>query len=965
MAAGDIFINLGSGGSATTGANAQSFVGGDNTTVTNDGTGCTDGIHCDGVTVTGTNETVSDDGGSAVTINGNNDTITGGAGSYVGLATGDQGDTVTDNSGGTIAAGNGVTGTIIGTGDTITAGTTDYLNVSGNNDTITEGTGGFLGLIPTDQGDIVTASSDTISAGNGVTATITGSNDSIGGGTSDYLNISGGSDQVTEGSGGYLGLLQGDLGDTVTASADHIVFGNDVTGTVVGSSDAINGASTDNLTVDGGGDTIGLGTGDVLGAAGGGNTITSSADDLVYVTQTNGAADMVNAAGDQFGYTEANGQASGIYIASNAQANVSGNNDGITLGTGDILGAAGGGDTINAGVDDLVYVTGTYGAFDTIHATGDQTGYTEESGQGSGIYLDNNAQANVSGGTDSVNLGTGDNVGLIGGNGYVVSNDVASDVTNLTAYTGATITGSGGYIGVLGSDDAVNASNETISAVANDQGEAVSGTGDTVYEAANDAFNVSGGHDTVDLTSTGDYVGLLNGSGNIVYNDDAGDIVNLAGSTDATITGGGGTVGVLGSNDAIVTSNETINTVANDKSESLSGTGDTLDEAANNGFNVAGGYDTIDLTSAGDYVGLLGGAGYDVIGSKDVVDTTSGTSFTLNGNNDDIAGSNDHINITGSYDDTAGSGDTINPNGADDYASGSGDSDPDGSGSGGGGGYGYYGFTQSRAGQPPGIDVIAQYDVAHGYTQAAQAAQAAQVGLDQAAASANGDLATSAATLALDPTGPVWGASTVTWGFATGPTGGASPFSGAIDAAYQATIVQALQTWAAATGLTFTQASSPGNADIQIGWGSFDTAASDVVGYTSLNRSNGVIQPGATVRLEDPDQTPLITGADGQLFYADSGASLYQVALHEIGHALGLSEDSDPNSVMYDSLGANNQTLDSTDMAAAHLAYGMGGTQATLIQAMAAFGATTASPLLTAASQTASQAHTLAGANPH
>ncbi len=56
--------------------------------------------------------------------------------------------------------------------------------------------------------------------------------------------------------------------------------------------------------------------------------------------------------------------------------------------------------------------------------------------------------------------------------------------------------------------------------------------------------------------------------------------------------------------------------------------------------------------------------------------------------------------------------------------------------------------------------------------------------------------------------------------------------------------------------------------------------------------------------------------------YAGTDATFYQVALHEIGHALGLGDDSDPNSVMYYALGADNTTLDATDLAAIHQLYG-------------------------------------------
>src|SRR5580700_7835807 len=73
----------------------------------------------------------------------------------------------------------------------------------------------------------------------------------------------------------------------------------------------------------------------------------------------------------------------------------------------------------------------------------------------------------------------------------------------------------------------------------------------------------------------------------------------------------------------------------------------------------------------------------------------------------------------------------------------------------------------------------------------------------------------------------------ITWSFASGSGTSTSPISGSVQSQYQAVIERAIQTWAAATGLTFTQVPASAASDIQIGWGDFDTTSSGTVGYTS------------------------------------------------------------------------------------------------------------------------------------
>jgi len=74
------------------------------------------------------------------------------------------------------------------------------------------------------------------------------------------------------------------------------------------------------------------------------------------------------------------------------------------------------------------------------------------------------------------------------------------------------------------------------------------------------------------------------------------------------------------------------------------------------------------------------------------------------------------------------------------------------------------------------------------------------------------------------------------------------------------------------------------------------------------------------VRIEDPSQRPLNT-TTGILVYQDTQTSLYQVILHEFGHALGLGHDSDPTAIMYPAASALNRDLSQSDRDGVHALY--------------------------------------------
>jgi Ca2+-binding RTX toxin-like protein len=171
--------------------------------------------------------------------------------------------------------------------------------------------------------------------------------------------------------------------------------------------------------------------------------------------------------------------------------------------------------------------------------------------------------------------------------------------------------------------------------------------------------------------------------------------------------------------------------------------------------------------------------------------------------------------------------------------------------------------------------------------------------------------------------GPKWGSSvrgttaTITWSFADlnltstlGETYGGYPsIAGAISADFRNSVRGAFSLWGAVSGLTFVENSDSALNNIRIGQGYID-GGGPVVGEASYWASGSTFR---TAAIEfDTDA------------FQDIG-SFYAVALHEIGHTIGLGHSSSPNDVMYAYLSAQNQAgLSIDDMTGIRVLYTSG-----------------------------------------
>lgn len=852
--------------------------------------------------------------GAEANLGGSSNTVYLSEGAVIGAYGG--GNTINTSADDQVVLGNtnGDYDAIAGSGDETGATTADgrnagiflgngtQINLSGSNDTVGLGTGSVAGLL-SGSGDTFSGSYSTVNGQSNVEATVTGDGNTLQDlGTGAVFNTAGNGMTVELGNNDDANLDGGSNYYVSLGTKNTVTATSNVTGSIIGSGNTITDEGS-SAALDFGGDN---------------NQINLGNDDY---------AGLVNGTNYQMGL----GVGDTVDALSNVTANVTGEGDGLeNVGTGGVFNVAGNNMTVTLGQDDYAgLVSGiddqlALGANDLVEAQGGVTANVT----GTGDTVANNGDSgafNVAGNNMTVELGPNEYAGLVSGIDDQVTlqaGDTLDALSNVTA--NITSAPGGDSLEDLGTGAALNVSGNNMSIIFgnDDYAGLVSGIDDEIALGTNDTVNGQGGV-TANVTGTGDLIEDP-GTGaafNIGGGDDTVDLAqdDFAGLVDATNYNLG-----LGGDDTV---------------DALAGvTGAVSDSSGSYDFDNTGGNNSNISGQNNDSADSIEG-----LNTDDALDfTIGGTDPVYENEPDYLTSSNENVVNTDSYENqvfdpgadapttgdegltyTEVDGSLSFPN---EYASPVDDSldftDDD-----------IYEDDNSNDGNPfyfdptfmgfvgsiPATNSLAQYDLAHGYAGAAAAADTA---FSQAEQSAAGTLATSAATLGLDPVEPSWVDNTVTWSFAAGPSTGASPFSGAMAQPEQAVVEGAMQAWANASGLNLQQVADPTKADFSIGWGDFDTADTNLIGYTSLIRAADALQSGGVVRLEDPNETALTTGTDGELAYSGSGATLYQVALHEIGHALGLSDNSDPNSVMYFSLGGSNTTLDDTDRAAIQQLYG-------------------------------------------
>lgn len=401
---------------------------------------------------------------------------------------------------------------------------------SGNND-----------LIGTESGDVINTSSETVLVPSNGMVQINGGNDGVSAGSGANVTIGG------NGSAGALNV--------VYATNASVTLETNSRADVRGANDIVHGASGDNFGAYGPGMTVyaapgdGVWTGnngntgavdlvyapaatvtvsansrvaigntqpgslesvyanagDAIGLYGGNQNVSGAAGDHFYVSSTNAKPDNFTLTGDTSSTHAVDGEAGGVWLDQNAQANIGGGGGNeVHAGPGDTVGVGGGNNTIYYGPNDYLWLTATGGQADHLYGSGDNGGTTSD-GHPSEVVVDNNTQYTNSGGGDRIVDGTNDTIGLSNTNGAPDVINAAQDTINVSPNVQIndygnydTVNGpinQPGYdtLNLDGHNDPVNDNSSSINYYGgNFTGDAVTGYGDTVNNIGGDLGYTTG-----------------------------------------------------------------------------------------------------------------------------------------------------------------------------------------------------------------------------------------------------------------------------------------------------------------------------------------------------------------------------------------------------------------------------------------------------------------------------------------
>jgi hypothetical protein len=173
-------------------------------------------------------------------------------------------------------------------------------------------------------------------------------------------------------------------------------------------------------------------------------------------------------------------------------------------------------------------------------------------------------------------------------------------------------------------------------------------------------------------------------------------------------------------------------------------------------------------------------------------------------------------------------------------------------------------------------------------------------------------------------TGQRWNQTTVTWSIATqnfgGQPGGA--FSNSIsDQIIINDITNSFAQWDAASGLSFQMVPDAADVDIRFGYGQIDNQVGGTIGLANWTFDGQGFTTAATVRF-DIVENYFTQG--GEVYVNNTNNPITSVALHEIGHTLGLDHYNGEPAVM-NSASGTNIVLQSSDIHGVQFLYGVGG----------------------------------------